>query len=480
MSSFPRTLADLKAGDNTLFSPQSFYGSLKELRKSTLSIPNRLRSILRDANFAQQVAAEYHLPLIANERCGSWYIPPDKKMGRAYFKSTDGHAGQWSFSLRRLNLQLLEVVGKHGGCVIVDSTRRGKLMPDAFSKTVPIWCAVINRALFPEQEQLHHFQRPAIGLPESEIAQINGRLEAFVGAFQNLGLGQKLLRQKLGRPMRLQWVIDHSTEELSKEPDGLRLEPELFHTIILCSASKRVEGAEMSEGGYIQGAGDDSEGWSQGLTPQVFWKHKEKLLRGSEDELPELIKMLLSEERQLRRNQTATLIRPTSNIHIGASTGKLDSPDYDLVINCHGPEPDPDTADVAKQLSLRCAPGKLGSRELRCKLHMVKSCVAGNLERNLASQILITCETGKDLSVGVALLLLCLFYSDDGECSYNSHRGDISAENDMMSNCGCVQEPKVDKTFIRKRLAWISSSKEDVNPSRSTLQSVHAYLMERP
>lgn len=33
------------------------------------------------------------------------------------------------------------------------------------------------------------------------------------------------------------------------------------------------------------------------------------------------------------------------------------------------------------------------------------------------------------------------------------------------------------KQFIRQRLAWIVSSKHDVNPSRSTLQSVNAFLM---
>lgn len=31
--------------------------------------------------------------------------------------------------------------------VLVDSTRGGKSIPDALSKTVPMWCAVINEAL---------------------------------------------------------------------------------------------------------------------------------------------------------------------------------------------------------------------------------------------------------------------------------------------------------------------------------------------
>lgn len=30
---------------------------------------------------------------------------------------------------------------------MVDSTRTGKRIPDALSKTVPIWCAVVNRAI---------------------------------------------------------------------------------------------------------------------------------------------------------------------------------------------------------------------------------------------------------------------------------------------------------------------------------------------
>ena len=44
--------------------------------------------------------------------------------GSAYFKSTDGHTGEWSFSLRRLNLQLFEVIGACGGYVL-NSTLAG-------------------------------------------------------------------------------------------------------------------------------------------------------------------------------------------------------------------------------------------------------------------------------------------------------------------------------------------------------------------
>ena len=50
-------------------------------------------------------------------------------------------------SLRRLNLHLLPVISSKGGVVIVDSTRRGRYLPDSFKKTIPIWAACVNRAV---------------------------------------------------------------------------------------------------------------------------------------------------------------------------------------------------------------------------------------------------------------------------------------------------------------------------------------------
>ncbi len=88
---------------------------LGEIKRANLSIPNRLRSISQDAAFVDKVADAVGLPLVANERCGSWYIDPARKEGSAYFKSTDGHTGQWKFSGRRLNLHLAGLVGERGG-----------------------------------------------------------------------------------------------------------------------------------------------------------------------------------------------------------------------------------------------------------------------------------------------------------------------------------------------------------------------------
>ncbi|KAJ0160215.1 tRNA A64-2'-O-ribosylphosphate transferase [Colletotrichum tanaceti] len=92
----------------------NFSHILTDLKRANLSVANRLRSIAQDADFVRGAAASFaDRPLVANERCGSWYVRPADKRGSAYFKSTDGHTNAWKFSTRRLNLHLLELIGKH-------------------------------------------------------------------------------------------------------------------------------------------------------------------------------------------------------------------------------------------------------------------------------------------------------------------------------------------------------------------------------
>lgn len=112
-SSYPVSISQLHFPSGV----QNLSHVLSDLRRSALSITNRLKSIEGDSQFVQDIAEHFDLalPLVANERCGSWYIPLEKKGGSAYFKSTDGHAGRWDFSLRRLNLQIFDIVNQHGG-----------------------------------------------------------------------------------------------------------------------------------------------------------------------------------------------------------------------------------------------------------------------------------------------------------------------------------------------------------------------------
>lgn len=47
------------------------------------------------------------------------------------------------------------MVGQKGGCIIVDSTRRGKRFPDSMSKTIPIWTCVLNRSIHNYRKKMH-------------------------------------------------------------------------------------------------------------------------------------------------------------------------------------------------------------------------------------------------------------------------------------------------------------------------------------
>lgn len=122
--------------EDDIFSNQPSISSLlTQLRRSTLTPHNRLKSIHADAAYVAQVASAFSTrqkshdsesgkkrkrkgrPLVANERCGSWYIPPERKDGSAYFKSTDGHERAWKFSTRRLNLHLIDLIEENDGYV---------------------------------------------------------------------------------------------------------------------------------------------------------------------------------------------------------------------------------------------------------------------------------------------------------------------------------------------------------------------------
>lgn len=100
----------------------------RELRREQNSAYNCLLSILDDSRFVCEIAALYPgLPVFANLRCGLWYV--QQAQHTCYFKSTDGHCGQWSFSTTRLNLHVAKAAAAAGGVIIVDATRRGKTFP---------------------------------------------------------------------------------------------------------------------------------------------------------------------------------------------------------------------------------------------------------------------------------------------------------------------------------------------------------------
>lgn len=72
--------------------------------------------------------------------------------------------------------------------VLVDSTRSGKRIPDALSKTIPIWCSVINRAMlkrFPEIQRGNwdiSLYTPPTSVSSQEHDQIARKLDKWADA----------------------------------------------------------------------------------------------------------------------------------------------------------------------------------------------------------------------------------------------------------------------------------------------------------
>lgn len=80
------------------------------IRQHSRSHANRLRSITSDAEFARTAVSTLKVPAFTNSRGGDWYFNPgwEGYAGKCYFKSTDGHYGNYGFSRRRLGLEVLE------------------------------------------------------------------------------------------------------------------------------------------------------------------------------------------------------------------------------------------------------------------------------------------------------------------------------------------------------------------------------------
>ncbi|KAK3373856.1 tRNA A64-2'-O-ribosylphosphate transferase [Lasiosphaeria ovina] len=484
----------------------NFSRILGDLKRANLSITNRLRSIRHDAAFVARVAAARRplpLPLVANERCGSWYIDPALKAASAYFKSTDGHTGQWKFSTRRVNLHLLDLIAQHNGfwparaglgvatgsCIIVDSTRRGKRIPDALSKTVPIWCAVLNRALFPEAPAAWHaLHVPPNVVSASEQSQIEARLPRFVADFLALEIDLAPLQQRLrNKPLRPLWVTQddfHDDDDFEGSGSELGLYP-----VVCCTSSRRVAGGtEVGEGaGYIQGAGDDTENWALGLTAPLFWAHADALLTTPEHELPALIQRLVAAADAV--TVTTELVQVAPCLAIGVLPPSPAARAALTVASASGATTcvvalvpaATDAASWEKSPShLEVGLGgksKAASRALRAALPRICDFVSRFLLRPDGDDdvgggsslggaaekraVAIVCESGKDLSVGVALALYCWCF-------------DSSGQNLLL--VGGDREPFT-KTKIRVKLGHILNRVPDANPSRATLQSVNSFLM---
>ncbi|KAG6335831.1 hypothetical protein ID866_3267 [Astraeus odoratus] len=451
--------------------------ALAEIRKESLDIYNRIHSIDEDAGFVREVHRYYRdLPLVPNMRCGAWYVDPDVYQAsshRAYFKSTDGHTNNWSFNLRRPNLRILPLILQHGGIVLVDSTRAGKRLPDALSKTVPIWCSVINRTFqMRRSSDIDNWDTalytPPGAVSVQEHAQIEQKLDAWAAdlaaSFYDL--------PDLQRPLRPIWITPATTSFPILSPHTS------FYPVVCLSASKQVsDGLERRAGGfaYIQGSGDDHELWSMGLTPTMFWRNRKELLNATRPVLLALVRSLLSASDVLH-NEDAVDVHPTPVQHISGLLSLYSASTMQSVITLLRDSDisvvwltstTPGRLDVtngnsiepSRLLWLQTPEGKRGQHHfLRTVLPQSIPFIQSQLL--IGHRVCIACDAGIDAGVGVCIAALALFFNEDGS-----------------SNLQQKKQTDLSKTILRTRLQWIISSCPKANPSRTTLKRVNDFLL---
>jgi len=469
----------------------------RELRKDGLSLKNRLQSIIFDSFYVDQVSSQLKYPVIPNERCGLWYVPAAKQTDTCYFKSTDGHTNQWLFSMRRLNLHLLPILGKNKGIVIVDSTRKGKLMPDALLKTIPMWCAVLNYILYEDDETdpvwddlkcRNWLRTPTEIISVNEHNEMVKRIPGFAKEVTRLGLFNKdRLIRDLGakKPLVPNW---HYPGKVSKE----ELERDCFR-LYCVTASKRMnepritlrhvvdDEQKLTTWYYIQGSADDHELWAtkeicQGnLNGKLFWEslYNSQIIDGdtgyiydwlNDEDLTEKINNCYSNiysysdkgvnlEVGCVKNDTND-----TNIILGVLRDDISYSDFLaaypqveqlIVLSTHEISQIPESTKIGI-LQYKIESSKKGSKQLR---EILPKLVPQLLQQKTT---MVLCDTGKDIGPGFVVLLLCKYY-------------DLNWK--LLS-----QEQRVNKDLVKMQLNLLCNVQK-VNPSRNTLQSINTYLM---
>lgn len=405
-------------------------------------------------------------------------------------------------------------------------------MPDSLSKTVPVWCCVLNRALFPELTEAHGLYVPPNVVSDSEKSQMLSRVAGFVDSLRQLNLDLAGLRAQVSKPIRPTWVTQETDlGHRYHDSDGRIFES--FRPVICCTSSRRITDGEMSgHSGYVQGAGDDTENWALGLTPPVFWEHAEQLLSTPEADLPGLIGSLVaaassSTQQQSRPTITTTngtdpdvhalppsVTKLTPFIHVSplplprALPGRDSegSPQSWCTITILSAPTPPETwvqSPGHMEVGLG-ARHKAASRALRTALpricefaHRFLLLPQPQAEHDGTSEpqqphhnprILIADESGgRDLAAGVALALLCWCFSDDDGRRVRGGGGadpdpdpdpDPGQQQPSSPPSRAERQPVFTKDLVRARLGRIMTAMPEANPNRATLQSVNSFLMD--
>ncbi|KAL5729020.1 hypothetical protein ACHQM5_002029 [Ranunculus cassubicifolius] len=486
-------------------SHQNIYKLCRTIKRSDNSLYNALRSIYEDSIFVGEIAQLWpDLPLLANLRCGLWYSP--KFESTCYFKSTDGHNNNWSFNTSRLNLHVAHIAGQKGGCILVDSTRRGKRFPDSMSKTIPIWTCVLNRAIAKYRKRM---QGDGVGventesdkdwdcslhLPlwvsKTEMQSIENLIEDWVTELDASGADIASVSSSLQKPLRPLWISPKSIIWLNEVPDYISWD---FTPIILVTASASVGLAQQRTSSeyswhYISGAGDDEESWARGLTPNLFWKHCYDLINSGPDLCNQKVADIVEKDRVYRahRGEKApqVTLRPRmsheqldpevslrkidvksmdennpvfwlgpANLAVSSSQLAANFPsEVDCVLNCDSNSVSVSLPDPDAYLHLPIVSSKFDRFSLRNNLPCAIKFAKRNLRRG--KKLLVCCGNGEDISICICLAILASLFDDGG----------------LYDDGKSFKETCISKWEMRKRLVYICEYATNARPSKGNLR----------
>ena len=464
----------------------SVYATVRALRRADGGTFHRAQSVAVDAEATARTLVRRFGGMVtfANARAGSWYAP--EGAAECYFKSTDGHDKNWRFSETRLNARVAMAAAVGGGCAIVDATASAtKRFPDAMSKTVPIWCETLNRAVAAAGGCAWSAEDDVgVWLPawvsENERVAVNAMRERFDASLRRSGWDAGAeLRDVLKKPFRCVWVSQGG------DGDGLTAETlrnENFTPIVLVSASapllgrgERRVGVHGHSFAYVPGAGDDEESWARGLTPQLFRAHSAELVRASERDINALVAKIVSRAKLETKSDALGDARFGRDEEPSRSPRVVDLDDECGLGSCRVASRDvyysTSVADVADAflhvgetvldesvtsslpsfLHARARRSKVSRSDLKNALGLCVEFARRALAAKPGARLCVTCDDGVDHSVAVVVALSIALSEED---------------------------VNVTKDEIRRRLALVCRSHAEARPTRGSLKQVYAFFAE--
>ncbi|KAF3623603.1 putative tRNA A64-2'-O-ribosylphosphate transferase-like isoform X2 [Capsicum annuum] len=508
----------------------SIYKASRTIKRRENTLYNALRSIYEDSVFVGEISQLWpELPLLANLRCGLWYYK--KFHSTCYFKSTDGHTNNWSFNTSRLNLHVALLAGQKGGCMIVDSTRKGKRFPDSMSKTIPIWTCVLNRAIWNYRVKFGSTRSVeknesndsiecgntnnedsyswdcSLHLPlwvsNTERALIDERLDGWTEDLEASGADIASIALSLKKPLRPLWISQKTVIWLNEVPDCDSWD---FTPIILVSTSSLSSNFQQRTTSefswrYIAGAGDDEESWARGLSPNLFWRHAYDLISSGPDTCNKKVADIIEKDRVYRaqrgENAPQISIKPSKS---SGSSGhfpvreqldlerlrmNIDEKSYDndsiswlgetnLVVGATQLAKDASGVDCVLNCDSETNSPYLEEFEAHLNLSIVSSKFDRScLLRNLPSAVNFA---KNNLRKGKRLLVCCSSGEDISICVCLAILTSLFDDRGRFDEGRFFSETRITKLELRRRLVFICQFAVSARPSRGNVKQVFNYL----